>query len=79
MVRVRSGWIEFPVLELRPDSSIVLLIQWGTITVDMFKMLALAAHLVLIGVADPNLVYYSLIAMFPIQIVRGILHLNSAL
>ena len=39
MESVRSGWIMFSVLELRPDSLTVLLIQLEITTVPMLKML----------------------------------------
>ena len=39
MELVRSGWTMSSVVELRPDSSTVLLMDWGTTTVDTVKML----------------------------------------
>ena len=44
MALVRSGWLIFPVVEVRPDLSTARQIRWGHTTVGTVKMSVLAAR-----------------------------------
>ena len=54
MVLARSGWMMSGVLELRSDSSIVLLMHWVATTVDTLKMLESGALERLHALKEPS-------------------------